>query len=188
MKIDMHIPPVTAEEYDVWVTALRMGVGSQANVARILGVTQQTLIRRHQREGDHEWWWRDVFHACIAAVEEMHRAEMIAARQGSRRYMNARRHLRSMRRHLDNLPPSAFDAVKPPLMLTPAQAEARAFLHEVLSGQGRVNVQVIRAKATARGIAPITLARVSARMGVIKRQKGFGADKKTTWELPPDDD
>lgn len=184
MKITVP-PSCTAEEVNIWLTGLRMGCGSDAEIARMLKVTPVTLSRWKSSDEDREWWWRDVFNALATRIGTELRTEVVKARAGSQRFNDAKRSLKNMMARLDQLPHDAFDAITPPMALSPAMAAARALLTTELA-DGPMDQRTLHRKAERAGISPITLHRASARMGVIKRQKGFGSEKRVKWELPPD--
>lgn len=189
MKTIPTPPPVTQDELDVWARALKRGAGSHADVARMLRMSPVTWSQwRGRDEHEYEWWWRDVFAACVARLRVMHQSAMAAARQGSTAWVHARYVITTMDKIVEReLRPEWFEAITPPSITTPAIGTAVAFLREEL-GEGAVLARVLRKRAERRGIAPVTLARASERMGVLKRRRGFGKEQVVTWELPPDDD
>lgn len=184
MKIAVP-PPCDPEEVAIWFSALKLGCGTDAELARMLGVTPITFSRWKTSEEPRAWWWRDVFNAMATRIETELRTEIVKARKGSQRQLSAKRCLKNMMTRLDELPPEAFDAVTPPMAMSPATAAAKVFLTEELA-EGPVDAKKLHRKAEREGVSPITLHRVSVRMGIIKRQKGFGADKTVKWEMPED--
>lgn len=178
---------VTAAEFNVWTTALRMGVGSHAEVARMLRTTTVTYTRWRESEVVRPWWWRSVMNDIVTIVALTHRTEITRARNGSIRQIDARRRLRSMERHLnDNLEPHVWDAIIPKHTLSGAAAEARAFLIRELSS-GPVASKRLHTLARKAGIAPVTLSRAAAHMNVAKVGTGFGAERVVEWRLISDD-
>lgn len=184
MKIALPLP-CSAEEVNIWLTGLRIGCGSDAEIARMLKITPVTLSRWKASDESREWWWRDVFNALATRITTELRTEIVKARAGSQRANDAKRSLKNMMARLDQLPPESFDAITPPQTLSPAMAAARAFLMTEL-GDGQMDQKTLHRKAERAGISAVSLHRASAQMGVIKRQKGFGAEKRVKWELPPD--
>lgn len=175
---------VTHDELTIWINALLIGAGSQAEVARLLGVSQNTIIT-WRRDEQRVWAWhqRDVMQAAVTHTTTHLRTEMVRARSGSARYNKARRRLRGMNATIERLPYDAFDAITPAPSLSPVVARARAFIEERLQGKGAVDVKRIHRAAEREGISAMALTRAAGRMGVIRRVRGRGDDRRTTWEL-----
>jgi len=185
MKITTPID-VTHAEAMTWVDALKRGAGSYAEVARVLHMTPVTLQRwRDDDTRTWPWWWRDTFNAAVGLVDLTLRSHMMKLRRGCYEYVALSAARKRMFSTLDRLPPRAYDTIMPTLALSPNTAAAIAFLQETLD-KGPKRVGIIRRRAEAQGIAAITLARASQKLGVVKRQVGFGVEKVVTWEMPDD--
>ena len=179
---------VSHDEMMTWMEAVKRGAGSYAGVARLLQVNAVTLQRwRDDTTKTWPWFYRDVMNGCVGVCAARLRGELSTRRKGSHDWNKARQRLRSMMRTLDTLPPRVFDMIAPTQGDSVAIGAARRFLEDILD-KGPKRVGVIRKRAEHEGIAPITLARASQRMGIVKKQKGFGAEKVVTWEMPDDDE
>lgn len=179
---------VSHDEMMTWIDAVKRGSGSYAGVARLLQVNAVTLQRwRDHTKRTWPWYYRDIMNGCVGVCAARLRGELSTRRKGSHDWNRSRAQLKSMMRTLDALPPRAFD------MIAPAQGDSTAiggavrFLQDILD-KGPKRIGIIRKRAEHEGIAPITLHRASHKLGVVKKQKGFGAEKVVTWELVDTDD
>ena len=189
MKIHTPTPPdVTHDEMMTWIDACKRGAGSYAAVARLLEVHVTTMQRwRDDTTKTWPWFYRDIMNGCVGVCAARLRGELSTRRKGSYDWIEVRARLKRMMRTLDALPPRAFDMIAPTQGDSVAIGAAKRFLEQILD-KGPMRVGVIRKRAEHEGIAPITLARASQRMGIVKKQKGFGAEKVVTWEMPDDDE
>lgn len=189
MKITVSTPPdVAHDEMMIWTEALKRGAGSYASVARLLQVSPVTLQRwRDDKQRTWPWYYRDIMHGCVGVCAARLRGELSQRRKGSHDWNATRMALRRMMKTLDTLPPRAFDMIAPMQGDQGALGVAIAFLQEQLD-KGPKRVGIIRRRAEHEGIAAITLARASQKMGVVKLQRGFGGDKVVTWQMPDDGD
>lgn len=188
-KLVTHTPPdVTHAEMGIWLDAVKRGAGSYAEVARMLQINVATLQRWRDDTGrTWPWWQRDVMNACVGVCAARLRGELSTRRRGSYDWVNVKARLKRMMSTLDTLPPRAFDMIAPAQGDTAAMGSAIRFLQDILD-KGPKRHSLIKRRAEHNGIAPVTLHRASQKLGVVKRQTGFGTDKKVTWELVDDDD
>lgn len=187
MKLNVPTPPdVTHDEMMIWVEAIKRGAGSYAAVARLLQVNVATMQRwRDDHKRVWPWYYRDIMNGCVGVCAARLRGELARRRKHTYDWNAMRAALKRMMHTLDTLPPRAFDMIAPTQGDTTAMGSATAFLHEILD-KGPKRVGIIRRRAEAEGIAPITLHRASQKMGIVKRQRGFGAEKVVTWEIVDD--
>lgn len=180
-------PPITHDEMHVWLDALKRGTGSYAAVARLLLVNVATVQRwRDDDQREWPWWYRNVLDGCVAVVSVRLRGELSRRRKGSHDWNAANAAHKRMMHTLDTLPPRAFDLILKASVMSPNLGTAIDFLEKALAKRP-VRLSILRRRAEAEGIAPTTLHRASQKLGVVKRQSGFGAEKVVTWELPDDD-
>jgi len=179
-------PPMTHDEMSIWLDALKRGTGSYASVARLLLVNVATLQRWRDDE-TREWPWhqRNVMDGCVAVVSVRLRGELSRRRKGSHDWNAANAALKRMMHTLDALPPRSFDLILRASVMSPNLGVAIDFLEKALAKRP-VRLNVLRRRAEAAGIAHTTLHRASQKLGVVKRQSGFGAEKVVTWEMPDD--
>lgn len=187
MKITTPIA-VDHDEAMIWIDAIKRGTGSYAEAARTLQITPQTMQRwRDDSDRVWAWYWRDAFNAAVMLIDLTLRSQMVKTRKGSYDYVAMGAARKRMFSTLDRLPPRVYDTIMPTTALSPSLATAIAFLQETLDKRPQ-RASLLRKRAEQRGIAAITLARASQKLGVVKRQKGFGESKRITWEMPDDDD
>ena len=189
MRIEETLPAhMTHDEMEVWLDALKRGTGSYAAVARLLLVDVSTMQRwRDDRTRTWPWWQRNVMDVCVGVVSLRLRGELARRRKGSHDWNAAKASHDRMMKTLNTLPPRAFDLILKSSSLSPTLTVAVDFLEKALAKRP-VRLNVLRRRAEHEGIAATTLHRASQKLGVVKRQVGFGADKRVTWELPAHDD
>lgn len=75
----------------------------------------------------------------------------------------------------------------PPKTGTSDKDDAKAFLKDQLEG-GPVESRKLEKMAESRAISSRTLLRAADEMGVLRKSRGFGHDKRSFWSLPDDED
>ena len=179
---------VSHDEMMTWMDAVKRGAGSYAEVARMLQINVATLQRwRDDHTRTWPWYWRDVMNGCVGVCAARLRGELSTRRRGSHDWNRSRQQLRSMMRTLDALPPRAFDMIAPTQGDSTAIGGAVRFLQDILD-KGPKRHSLIKRRAEHEGIAAVTLHRASQKLGVVKKQTGFGTKKEVTWELVDTDE
>lgn len=175
-KVTTISPKLDVDEFNALTDVLfELLKEKHSACARVLGISRSTWKKWEKTPPDWPWWNLVLRHVIKFYITGLNaRRGFTAAHRKSVMELLAR--VPQGDEFLEEIAALAYDV-----------DGAAHFLRLTLGGKGMF-FDELRKPANCGGYSPQTLRRAAKMIGVVKRQEGYGEDKRSYWRLPNEDD
>jgi hypothetical protein len=171
---------LTEDETLAWLNLLRYAYGNRkAAVGRLLGVTPATTSRYFAGDAPTQWYWREIYRACVqVAIDQLRHAA--AESRGMKREGYTRR-CQIVQQRLERLPMGVYIS-ESNIKHSAAMHRALEFMREKLPPGKKVFFRDFKEELFDKGISLKMMGRVIGILGIQKGRDEFGG--ASWWRIP----
>lgn len=176
IRVNIPTPQLNPDEfYELTDLLYELLKGNQAGCARVLGINVRTWKSWETKPPAWPWWNLILRHVIVELMANLQSRGGI-----TRKHANRIRETLSKIKKSDTL-------IEEAERLSYEYRGAEAHLRKLLSRKGMYWDQ-IKLAANCGGYTEKALRVAARKLGIVKRQKGFGDDKRSYWRLPNEED